>query len=156
MQIRFATIDDIEQLVTLRIDYFLSENLISSEEEKRILASRSRDYFARHFPQGDFLAVLAEENGRIVSTAFLLIADRPTGPAFPSGLIGTVMNVLTYPEFRRRGIATEVLRALIAGARELGVSSLDLTATEAGRPLYERLGFALLPYAPMRLSLANG
>ena len=46
-------------------------------------------------------------------------------------------HVLTFPEFRRKGIATKVITFLIDEARKSGVSTIDLSATKDGKHLYE-------------------
>ena len=59
----------------------------------------------------------------------------------PSGDKAYIMNMYTSPEYRRRGIAFETLRLLVADAEGRGVSAISLEATEMGRPLYEKFGF---------------
>lgn len=60
------------------------------------------------------------------------------------------MNVYTLPGYRHRGLARRGMEMLIDEARHRGLSSLELSATEQGRPLYEALGFTkkdgLYPY----------
>lgn len=51
------------------------------------------------------------------------------------------MNVWTDPDFRRRGLARELVTRCLEAARERGVTRLGLGTTEAGRALYEALGF---------------
>ena len=51
------------------------------------------------------------------------------------------MNVWTDPDFRRRGLARELVTRCVEAARERGVTRLSLGTTEAGRALYEELGF---------------
>lgn len=51
------------------------------------------------------------------------------------------MNMYTDPEYRRRGIALRTLDRLVSDARERGITSISLEATEMGRPLYEKYGF---------------
>lgn len=66
-----------------------------------------------------------------------------------------MLNVLTYPEYRRMGIATKVIERIIEEAKALGVSNIELSATLGGRPLYEKLGFVekKSKYTEMRLQL---
>jgi predicted N-acetyltransferase YhbS len=45
------------------------------------------------------------------------------------------------PEMQRRGIGQALVEALIARARELGCAMVLLDASDAGAPLYARLGF---------------
>ena len=52
------------------------------------------------------------------------------------------MNVYTNADYRRRGIARQMVTMLLNNAKECGVSYVSLDATENGRPLYASLGFA--------------
>ncbi len=59
----------------------------------------------------------------------------------PSGNKAYIMNMYTNPDYRRLGIATKTLELLVADAKEKGVSTISLEATDMGRPLYEKFGF---------------
>ena len=70
-----------------------------------------------------------------------------------AGLVGTTTTVvygrelawvgmvLVDPEFRRRGIATALVRAALDGLDAAGVATVKLDATPEGAPVYEALGF---------------
>lgn len=88
-----------------------------------------------------------------MGAAYLVISEKPANPVYPNGLTGLILNVLTYPPYRRRGITTRLLEALIEEARRSGVSCLELSATEDGRLLYEKLGFTASRCPAMRLEL---
>lgn len=153
MTIRKATIEDLNQLITLRLDYLRMDHGELTAEQEAGIRQQLSTYLPRHFAAGDFIAMMAEENGRIVSSAFLVVVEKPANPSFPTGRTGTIQNVLTYPEHRRQGYAFKVLTALIEQAKNIGVSQLDLMATDVGRPLYEKLGFTVPHYTSMRLRL---
>lgn len=51
--------------------------------------------------------------------------------------------VLTLPEFRRRGIAREMMRHAVTFCGERGVRVVKLDGTTMGRPLYEQFGFVV-------------
>jgi ribosomal protein S18 acetylase RimI-like enzyme len=53
----------------------------------------------------------------------------------------SIQYVATDARFRRRGLATELLRGVLAGARAAGRTTATLQASPDGRPVYERLGF---------------
>ncbi len=81
-------------------------------------------------PDGCFLA---EAEGCPAGTA--------TTTCYGGGLAWIGM-VLVHPDFRRRGLGTELLlRALSYLEDERGISCVRLDATPEGRPLYEGLGF---------------
>jgi GNAT superfamily N-acetyltransferase len=70
------------------------------------------------------------DGGRLVATAL----------AHRFGSIGWISMVLVTRDYRRRGLATELLARCIGTLRDKGITP-GLDATEAGRMVYERLGF---------------
>ena len=62
-----------------------------------------------------------------------------------------VLNVYTEPAHRRRGLSRQLMKELIAWCRAHAVTRITLHASNAGRPLYEGLGFT--PTNEMRLVL---
>ena len=50
-------------------------------------------------------------------------------------------EIYTRPEFRRRGLATEVQKLMIADVKTLGLSNLELGAADQGAPVCRKLGF---------------
>ena len=80
-------------------------------------------------PRGCFCVEL---EGRVVATATVVCYQRQ---------LAWIGMVLTHPEYRRRGFAKQLVMRAIEYAKELGVPSIKLDATELGRPLYESLGF---------------
>jgi len=73
-----------------------------------------------------------QADGRIVSSATLVCYGTR---------LAWVGMVLTLPGYRRRGFARCLLDKTLDRARELGIETVKLDATDAGRPLYESLGF---------------
>jgi GNAT superfamily N-acetyltransferase len=51
------------------------------------------------------------------------------------------VNVYTEPQWRGKGIARALMRELMRWASEQGTDRVVLHASDAGRPLYESLGF---------------
>lgn len=63
-----------------------------------------------------------------------------TAATLPYGAQGWVSMVLVRADWRRRGLATELLGACVRELRDAGITPL-LDATPAGEPVYRRLGF---------------
>ena len=59
----------------------------------------------------------------------------------PSGKIGLLSSMFTDPEYRRRGIAKELLSRVIDDAREYGCGTIQITASDMGVKLYTDFGF---------------
>ena len=66
-------------------------------------------------------------------------------PDNPSGVCGYLMSIYTRPEHQGKGVGTAVVRWLVDKARRAGAGKVYLEATEAGRPVYTRVGFTDLP-----------
>jgi GNAT superfamily N-acetyltransferase len=79
-------------------------------------------------PEGCFVA---EDDGQVVGTACACVFDN----------VAWVNLVLVAQVHRRRGIATNLMRYVLAWLDERKVSSIRLDATPVGRPVYEKLGF---------------
>ena len=75
--------------------------------------------------------IVAEADGAVIGTGVLSVHG-------PVGWIGTIF---VEPAWRRRGVGMAITRATIETAEAAGCRTLVLVATEAGRPMYERLGF---------------
>jgi len=90
-------------------------------------------------PQLHYL--VADVEGRIVSTCTLAIIRNLTRGAKPYGLIE---NVVTHPQFRKRGFGTRVLQAALKIAREADCYKVMLLTGRkdpATLRFYEQSGF---------------
>ena len=85
--------------------------------------------------------IVARSEGKLVSTCNLTIVPNLTRSARPYGLIE---NVVTHPEYRRRGIGTQVLQYALNIAWKRGcykVMLLTGSKNEATLRFYEQAGF---------------
>ena len=57
------------------------------------------------------------------------------------GRQGTIVNVFTEPQWRRRGIAGLLIKEIITWSKIEQIDRLVLHASDEGRPIYERFGF---------------
>jgi GNAT superfamily N-acetyltransferase len=136
--IRQATIDDLESLVDLRLEFLREVNATNSDPSFR---DNLYGYFSRTLPAGEFLAWLAEADGAIIGTSGLVFFERP--PSFNNftGQSAYIMNMYTLPAWRGRGVATALLNRVLDYIKTTPCRSVSLHATEQGRSLYERVGF---------------
>ncbi len=79
--------------------------------------------------------------GQLIAAAAGVINQRLPGPRNPSGRVGYVQWVATEPEFRRQGLARQVMQGILAWFAEQQISVVELHATADGEPLYRSLGF---------------
>jgi ribosomal protein S18 acetylase RimI-like enzyme len=69
-----------------------------------------------------------------------------TGLATANGRVGWLGGIVVEAGFRRRGFGRAVTEELIRLLELAGCETLSLEATEAGRPMYERMGFRLVSH----------
>jgi len=139
---RHATINDVQALVDYRIR-FLNELLNHPENDDTEIVRKSlQEYFSAAIPFGDFIAWVAECNGRIIATAGMVVWKKPAiyGGA-ESGKLGYLLNFYTIPEARRKGIATRLLNELIKDAKSHELRYLHLHASKDGINIYRKAGF---------------
>jgi GNAT superfamily N-acetyltransferase len=115
------------------------------------MASLSASYLTAAMADGSFRAWLATHGDRIVAGGAIVISPWPAHPYDLQCRRATILNVYTDPEYRRRGIARQLMQTIIAWCQREGLARVTLHASDDGRHLYESLGFE--PSNEMRLSL---
>ena len=138
MEYRFAAESDIELVLRSRMDTLRAVNgLEESYRFSRDFQETSRLYFLN----GDQDTVLALDGNRVIGCASMCYIRMMPTFSHPTGKRAHLMNVYTDPARRREGIAAKMVSMLIEKAWSKGATEISLDATEAGRPLYRKLGF---------------
>ena len=136
---------DIAKLTALRTAYIKEDSGELPPGVMKTIADALPAYFEKHLDKDLFAFVCREERGTegdiIAGCCLLHVSEKPPGASFPTGRVGTVLNVYTVPEYRKKGIARKLMLMLLARARELRLDFVELKATEAGYLLYRSLGF---------------
>ncbi|MBP3422064.1 MAG: GNAT family N-acetyltransferase [Lachnospiraceae bacterium] len=135
-----ASKDDIEQLVRLRIAYMIDDFGGISDHEKECMEKQLPDYFNRKLGD-ELVAFVAKDGERIVSVAYLHIIEMPANSILLNGLYGEVLSVYTEPEYRGKGLCTQLIRNLVDYGKKRGLGRVDLSATKEGYPIYAKVGF---------------
>jgi GNAT superfamily N-acetyltransferase len=138
VEIRIATKDDIELLMSSRLEMLkVVNNLPADYEYSEEIVRESRDYFLN----GDHITVLAIDDGDVIGCASMSFMWIMPTFSHPTGRRAHLMNVYTRSEYRRQGIARKMVNMLIDETWKRGATEISLDATTMGRPLYESLGF---------------
>ena len=137
MIIRKATSDDAKLLSEVRKLQLIDEGIDPNCD----IDSELSAFFKKWLESEDFIQLIAEEDGKLLSTAAVIYYDLPPSFTNKIGVRGYVTNVYTAPEHRRKGLSKLLLTKLLDDARSRGIKKLWLGASKLGRPLYEKLGF---------------
>lgn len=146
--IRLATVDDARIVAEQRAALFQDVGRLAAHAAPALVEAATaflEDAMARGIYVG-WLAAPDDDPEHIVAGAGVVtrpLMPRPDagGTGILDGLQGLIVNVYTHPDWRRAGLATRLVREIIAWARTNEIHSLILHASDQGRPVYERLGF---------------
>lgn len=152
--VRFAKADinDLDSLVGLRIAYLLEDHGTIPQEKLTKISEKLPVYFRKHL-NNDLFVYTAKSENEIISCCFLIVTEKPSNLSFINGTVGTVMNVYTKPEYRRKGLAGKLMKMLLADSEKMGLDFVELKATDSGYSLYKSIGFedAVSKYHNMRI-----
>ncbi len=141
MTIRKATEADIEILVQLRIKQLYDEGYTPQKYGLENIAREMTRYFRENIRTERYISWVAVEAETIVAISGLCFYDLPPSFINLTGKVAYLTSMYTMPAYRRRGLAAILVRKMIEIAREKGYTVMRLHASEAGRPLYRKLGF---------------
>lgn len=135
-----ASITDMDQLVKLRIEYLNEDFGAILNDQLTQINEKLPSYYRKHL-NNDLFVYVCREGGDIISCCFLCVTEKPSSPSFLNGKIGSVLNVYTKPEHRRKGIAGKLLKLLLSDSEKMGLDHIELKATDSGYNLYRSIGF---------------
>ena len=100
-----------------------------------------KDYYDRHMADGTFVSWLAMDGNKIVGTSGMSFVEKPPYFGCPSGKMGLLSSMFTNPDYRRMGIAKELLTRVVNEAKKYGCETVQITASDMGVHLYTDFGF---------------
>ena len=127
----------VDTIVELRIKQLRDEGATEDFD----LVPNLQDFYKRHLADGSFVSWLAVDDDRVVGTSGMSFVEKPPYFGCPTGRIGLLSSMYTDPEYRRMGIARELLSRVIEEARTHGCGTVHITASDMGVLLYTDFGF---------------
>jgi GNAT superfamily N-acetyltransferase len=137
-EIRVATVEDLPRIVQMKLEMFREaghEGLLARDAGDLVLADYRRLYelgLARHF---------VAHAGELVGMAGAFLKSDIPFRYFETPTYGFIGDVYTDPGLRRRQVAEHLSRLALDWLWSKEVKMVRLLASDAGRALYEKLGF---------------
>lgn len=139
MEIEYRKLSEkeLDAFIEMRINQLREEGAKEDIDLKPALL----DYYKRHMNDGTFVSWLALDGNNIIGTSGMSFVEKPPYFGCPSGKIGLLSSMFTNPNYRRKGIAKELLSRVINEAKQYGCGTIQITASDMGVKLYTDFGF---------------
>lgn len=131
------TENELDTFIHMRINQLREEGA----KEDIDLVPALNEYYTRHMLDGTFISWIAIDKNKIIGTSGMSFVEKPPYFGCPSGKIGLLSSMFTDPDYRRKGIAKELLSRVINDARDYGCGTVQITASDMGVKLYTDFGF---------------
>lgn len=132
-----ADFNDIDELIKIRIEQLKEERAKADFD----LSGYLNIYYKTHIIDNSFVSWIAKENDKIIATSGITFTHKPPYYSNPYGNIGIISSMYTNKNYRRMGIAKELLNKIINEAKLSNCNVVQLKASDMGVFLYENYGF---------------
>jgi GNAT superfamily N-acetyltransferase len=135
--------NELNMIIKMRIDQLVEEYTSEGRTvpEDVDLEPALMDFYKRNMAAGTYVSWLAFDGDKIVGTSGMSFAEKPPYFTCPSGKVGILSSMYTDPDYRRLGIATNLLDKVVNEAKDYGCGTNYITASNMGVKLYEAYGF---------------
>ncbi len=137
------TENELDQIIEMRINQlteeYTSEGMTVPENVD--LKKSLMDFYTKNMADGTYVSWLAFDGDKIVGTSGMSFAEKPPYFTCPTGRLGILSSMYTNPDYRRMGIATQLLDRVVKEAKDYGCGTIYITASNMGVKLYESYGF---------------
>ena len=141
LEIRIATIEDLNQMAQMRwqarVEGGEDHTIIGFEDFEQEFIRVFNDW-TKDGVQISWIALL---NGKVVSHISIYKVGLLPRPIRLVDNFGVITENYTYPQFRNRGIGSNLLRHVIDWARKQDYELLIVYPSHEARPFYARVGF---------------
>ena len=85
--------------------------------------------------------IVSTDGGKVAASGCVWLRQVQPSRGRPASMVPYLISMYTVPRFRRRGLATIIIREAMAWAKKNGYGAMTLHASPAGRNVYSKLGW---------------
>lgn len=140
LQCRALQTADLDMICSHRHEMFAEAG--RSAEDLRVMTEHFRPWLKDRLEDGRYYGYALLDSERPVAAIGLMSIDWPPHPSHPDvNQRGYVLNVYVEPAYRRRGLASALMKLGDEEFARRGITYSVLHATKLGKPLYEQTGW---------------
>ncbi len=140
--VKIREIRDIPTLMKWRVEVI--EHVFGEKADETLLLANRR-FYEKHIADDTHYALVVEYDDEQCGCGAVCFTEELPSPDNMSGRCAYLMNIYVREGFRNHGLAHQVVTRLIEESRSRDCGKIYLETTNAGRPVYESLGFRDLP-----------
>jgi ribosomal protein S18 acetylase RimI-like enzyme len=153
--IRKATVGDAPAIARVHVSSWLStyRGLLPDDFLESLSESNYAERWKRVITEGTSTVVVAEDGAGVVG-----FASGGRERAGEQGFEGELYAIYVFDNAQRRGFGRELVRAIVDGLRELGLTNMIIWVLRDNRPareFYERLGGSYVRAQPITIGSAT-
>jgi GNAT superfamily N-acetyltransferase len=137
IEYRRLTEKELDIFIEMRINQLREEGAMEDIDLRPAL----KDYYNRHMKDDTFVSWLALDENKIIGTSGMSFVEKPPYFGCPSCKMRLLSSMFTAQDYRRKGIAKELLSRVVDEARQYGCGTIQITASDMGVLLYTDFGF---------------
>ncbi|MFO7666608.1 MAG: GNAT family N-acetyltransferase [Desulfobacterales bacterium] len=149
MNIQDATIDDIQTLAVHHRKMFEEiweqKGLGIDKARAKELESAYREKVLKQLPEGICKAWVIKNGNEIIASGAITIVSLVPVPSDINHKIGYLHSMYTEKAYRNQKYAQQIIDKAIQYCTQNGIGRVLLNASNAGRPIYEKIGFVSSP-----------
>jgi ribosomal protein S18 acetylase RimI-like enzyme len=135
--------DDLDRLIVISRDFFEEYSAHHKEffQIDELTAQDIRDYFSRFIDTEDGATFIATAHGKVVG--YITVFVRTQASFWRIKRVGSISGLMVCRDYRRRGMATDLLGEARAFFRKRGIkyfTTYTAVANQAAMEFYERSG----------------
>jgi GNAT superfamily N-acetyltransferase len=151
MNIRMATLQDIDQLVLMRWDFTLEHapDIVALYKD---FYTECKSFLESAISGGKWFIWVVELDNRVVSHIYIELIDKVPRPGRVTDPFAYMTNVYTLPGYRSQGIGSQLLERIEGWGREKQLEFIMVWPSDEAVPFYARNGYKHCT-EPMELTL---
>ncbi|MDQ0208839.1 GNAT family N-acetyltransferase [Alkalicoccobacillus murimartini] len=141
MKSRFAEFNDIKQLIRMRWDFTTEYDTSKTNESFNDFEKECQTFLEDALKSDQWFIWVAEDNGKIISHIYIELIQKVPRPGRTTYPFAFMTNVYTIPEYRSKGIGSELLKSINKWIKENHYEFVIVWPSEDSINFYSNNGY---------------
>lgn len=143
MEIRLATMEDIDQLIRMRWDFTLEDypEMTQNSDGYDAFEKECREFLEKAIAGERWHIWIAKENGQVISHIYIELIEKVPRPGRITRPFAYMTNVYTVPAWRGKGVGGKLLAQINTWVKENDYEFVIVWPSEEGIEFYKRHGY---------------